>query len=209
VAEPGPAVRVAVVDDHPVMRLGLAHVVRAAPGLELVEEAACVEQLRRLDETDVVLLDWQLDECALGGLEAVRHVVERGPRVLTFSGHATRDDILDAVAAGAAGYVPKGGESDELVEAVRLAAAGSSYISAEVASRLRAADQGEPAAEGASLTPRERDVLGLLASGCTYKEVARQLGISFGTVRKHVDNIRDKWQERRRAARVRRWSTER
>lgn len=200
-------IRIALIDDHPIMRLGLAHLVRTAPDLDLVAEVACVEDLGGLDrDADVFLLDWQLTGCRLSGLEAVRHLVEQHRRVLTYSGQASREDILDAMAVGAAGYVTKGGESGELLEAVRLVGSGSTYVSATVAGHLRAADHVEPPAEGTALTPREDEILGLLASGCTYKEVARELDISFGTVRKHVDNIREKWKERRLAVLVLRWS---
>jgi DNA-binding NarL/FixJ family response regulator len=202
-------IAVALVDDHPVMRLGLAQLIRSTADLDLVAEVACVEDLDPARQADVVLLDWQLDGCGLSGLDAVRHLVARGLRVLTYSGQASREDILDAMAAGATGYVTKGGEGEELVEAVRLAACGSSYVSATVAGELRAADQLEPRSEGTALTPREDEILSLLASGCTYKEVARELEISFGTVRKHVDNIRDKWQERRLAVLLLRWSEQR
>jgi DNA-binding NarL/FixJ family response regulator len=186
--------RVVVVDDHPVFRQGLANAIDGCDDLELVTAVASVEALAELPECDVVVLDLGLP--GLSGANAVAHVRGRGPAVLVVSAESSRSAVLDAMGAGASGYLTKSSEPEEIATAVRHVAGGGTYVSPTLAAYLLAADD----ATGAdALTPREREILALVADGETDADIAEQLYISVRTVRSHLDRIRDKTGRRRRA----------
>lgn len=188
---------VGIVEDHPVFRQGLVQVVENAPDLELLFAVQSIEEFeRRVARPEVVLLDLGLP--GVRGAEAVATVVGRGIAALVVSAESKQQDILDAIAAGARGYLTKSAEPDEVLRALRLVAGGEMYVSPTLASFFirDARDDGSAAS---SLTAREREILALLASGETDQDIARQLFISVRTVRSHLDRIRDKTGRRRRA----------
>jgi DNA-binding NarL/FixJ family response regulator len=191
-------IRVGVVDDHPVFRQGLAHAVEGAEGLKLLFAVASVEDLdARDDAPDLVILDLGLP--GMRGATAVRHVCDRGAKVLVVSAEGSQSDVLDAIAAGASGYLTKSAEPGEITAAVHIVANGETYVSPTLAAYiLRAAKQDQASAPHA-LTAREREILALVAAGERDADIAEQLFISVRTVRSHLDRIRDKTGRRRRA----------
>ncbi len=190
-------IRVAVIEDHPVFRIGLGDLLERSDGIELVTVRESFEAFAEaaVSGVDVVLLDLHLP--GLSGPDAVAALRGRGSAVLVLSADGTRQGVLDAVAAGAAGYVTKDADPTDIVAAVRAVAAGGSYISPTLASfLLEAAD---PSARPAvTLTNREREILALVAAGERDTDIAERLFISVRTVGSHLDRIRDKTGQRRR-----------
>jgi len=189
---------VAVIDDHPLYRQGLAVAIEAAPGMELVLAARSIEDFDAHSDAhpDVVILDLHLP--GLEGSQAVAHLCERGLAVLVVSASDDQDAVLDAIAAGASGYLTKDAEAAELTAAVAAIAAGGTYVSPALAAYLLRAARTQPTAVPWALTEREREILRLLASGETDQDIADQLYISVRTVRSHLERIRDKTGRRRR-----------
>jgi DNA-binding NarL/FixJ family response regulator len=190
-------IRVVVVDDHPVFRQGLAHAVEAAADFELVAAVAGVEDLSPADTAEVVILDLGLP--GMHGPDAVRQMRERGATVLVVSAGGEQKDVLDAIAAGASGYLTKSAEPDEITAAARIVAGGGTYISPTLAAYLLRASSAHSPSERQALTGREREILALVAAGERDTDIAEQLYISIRTVRSHLDRIRDKTGYRRRA----------
>ena len=188
-------IAVTIVDDHPVFRQGLAMAIDEAIDLELVGEAKSIEAFDNLETTpDVVLLDLHLP--GIEGAAGVAHVCGHGHRVLVVSAAGTPDDVIDAIAAGAAGYLTKETRAHEITHAVRIVAAGDTYVSPTLASYLLRAEKTTSAYK---LTKRERDVLALVAAGEKDQDIAAQLFIATTTVHSHLERIRDKTGARRRA----------
>lgn len=188
---------VAVIEDHPLYRKALLSELDGMTGVETVASAGSVEEFdvgshRR---PDVVILDLNLP--GLGGTHAVLHLRAAGLPVLVVSAAASSSDVLDAVAAGAAGYLSKHADGTEVAAAVRSVGAGGTYISPTLASHLLTA-RADPLRTPVVLTERERTILGLVAAGETDRDIAAELGISIATVRSHLDRIRDKTGRRRR-----------
>lgn len=188
--------RVGVVDDHPVFRHGLAVAVQQSQQLELVVAAASVEEVPEGIELDVVILDLGLP--GLSGPEAVAHLRSRGAAVLVVSAQGERQRVIDAVAAGASGYLTKSAEPSEIVFAAGSVAEGGTYVSPTLASFLITAAREPGASGGLALTAREREVLALVAAGERDSDIAEELHISVRTVRSHLDRIRNKTGARRR-----------
>jgi two-component system, NarL family, response regulator LiaR len=190
-------VSVLVVDDHDGFRTGLG-VMLAERGFEVVGSAADGQTAVELVEAlapDVVLMDLQMPQ--LNGIETTRRIVESAPStmvvVLTVS--AQDDDVLDAMLAGACGYLLKGSSPETLFGGIEAAARGESMISAPVAAKLVArlreddARRSGDASPLAFLSAREVEILGLLASGRANDDIAHQLKISPFTVRNHISNL--------------------
>lgn len=191
------ATTVGIVEDHPVFRRGLQQAVQAASHLELLFAVPSVEDFRtQVARPDVIVVDLGLP--GVRGAEAVAAVGERGAAVLVVSAENKQRDVLDAIAAGARGYLTKSAEPEEVIRAIGLIAAGEVYVSPTLASFfIRDAKEDTSAASG--LSAREREILGLVAAGETDQDIAESLFISVRTVRSHLDRIRDKTGRRRRA----------
>lgn len=193
------SIRIVVADDHAVVRQGIRRVLDDEPGFVVVGEAATGgEVLAAIESTDpdVVLLDLGMPE--MGGLDVLRRLREAdgpSPRILVLSMYDEAEYVLRAVEAGADGYLLKDeAEPTMLRTAVRAVHAGGSYFSstaaAALARSLRQTGDGAPEPDPlAELTDREREVLALIASGQTNREMAAELGISRRTVETHRENL--------------------
>lgn len=190
-------IRLLLADDHPIVRAGLAGLLSDEADLNVVGQASDGEEAVRLAaETapDVVLMDLRMPR--MDGVAATAAIVAaRGaspvPRVLILTTYESDDQILAAIEAGAAGYLLKAAPQEEIVAGIRSVAAGQSALSPQVAVRLvERMQRPEPAA--AQLTPRETEVLRLVALGTANKQIAVQLGIGESTVKTHLLNVFDK-----------------
>ena len=181
-------IRIAVADDHPVVRDGLVAMLLTQPDFEVVGEASTGAEavaLVRRERPDVLLLDLAMPE--LDGVEVLRalHAGGDATRAIVFTVFDTDERIIAAVAAGAAGYLLKGVPRAEIFRAVRVVHAGGSLLEPAVASKVLRHVAGGSAA-GPALTPREREVLERLARGRSNKEIAASLGVTERTVKFHV-----------------------
>lgn len=185
-------IRILIVDDHPVVREGLRGMLAGQDAFDVVGEAGHGEagvtlttQLR----PDVVLMDLRMPE--MDGVAAIKTIVKKDvdTNVLVLTTYESDADIVRAIEAGATGYILKDAPREELFRAVRAAAKGESALSPSVARRLMS-QMRAPAQE--SLSPREIEVLQLVARGNSNKDVGRQLHISKATVKTHLNHIYDK-----------------
>ena len=188
-------VRVVVVDDHPMWRDSVARDLAEA-GLDVVGTAGdgrAAVDVAKATTPDVVVMDLQLPE--LSGVEATRAIAEALPdvKVLVLSASGEHADVLDAVKAGATGYLVKSARVDELVDAVRRTAAGDPVFTPGLAGLVLGAFRAVTEPE-AKLTDRETEVLRLVAKGLTYKQIAERLVLSHRTVQNHVQNTLNKLQ---------------
>jgi len=192
------AIRVLIVDDHTLFRSGIKLLLQRQEGFEVVGEAGDgLEGVKRAKQLkpDVVLLDLHMP--GTSGLETIPLLREEVPQaqviMLTVSEDA--DDLLDALRAGARGYLLKNIEIDFLLDSIRRAAAGESVMSSQMAGKLadamRTPQQGTASAEtsSAKLSPREREIIAMLARGASNKEIARTLDLAESTVKIHVQGI--------------------
>ena len=190
-------ISVAIIDDHPLYRQGLALAIEQADDLRLAADAASIEQFDQLNVTaDIVLLDLHLP--GLEGAEGVAHICRRGPKVIVVSAASASDGVIDALAAGAVGYLTKDAEAEDIRRAVHAVAGGQTYVSPTLASLLINADKQRAARLEHKLSPRELEILALVAAGETDRDIARQLSIATTTVHSHLERIRDKTGARRR-----------
>lgn len=205
--QPGP-VRVLVVDDHPIWRDGAARDLAEA-GYDVVGTAGNGAQALRVaaaTRPQVVLLDLHLPD--LSGAEVTRQLLAVSPsvRVLMLSASGERQDVLDAVTAGASGYLLKSAQLAELVAAVRATAAGQAVFTPGLAGLVLGEYQrlSAPAGKVAPvLTGREAEILRLVAKGLTYPQIATRLTLSTRTVQNHVQNTLSKLQLHNKAELVR------
>ena len=185
-------IRVALVDDHPVVREGLTSALDGEQDLEIVGATGSTEDLIAHGtqwRPDVVLLDFEMP--GLSGVQAVRELARAMPdaRVVIFTAYADDDKIVGAVRAGARGYILKGAPATEVARAIRDVAAGGSFLPPPIAAVL-AAEVREPAP--AALTKREREVLRFVADGLSNKQIARRMGIAERTVKFHLNSVMTK-----------------
>ena len=191
--------RVLVADDHPIVLDGLRRVLDAQPDLDVVAEARDgVEAAARAMAGDIDLAILDVSMPRQTGLQAAREIARRQPRtrVLLLSMHDNEEYLFDALAAGAAGYVLKTSVDRDLVSACRAALRGEPFlypkaVQAIVREHLERARRGEPARSD-PLTPREQEVLKLIAEAYSNDEIAEQLVISKKTVERHRANILEK-----------------
>ncbi len=188
---------IAVIEDHPLYRQGLTQIVDAADGFEVVAAVGTLKQMEAAGfaGVDVVLLDLHLPDGS--GAGAVTRVRSFGPIVLVVSASDDRQSVVDAIAAGARGYLPKSSAPDEIAFAISSVAGGGMYVSPVLAAFLLRDEQERRSDH--PLTGREREILSLVAEGETDAEIADRLFISIRTVHSHLDRIRDKTGRRRRA----------
>lgn len=183
-------IRVLIVDDHPIVREGIASVLDAEADLRVSGSVGSAEALYDAlehDRPDVVLLDLALP--GTGGLEAIGRLraSNGSPAVVIFSAHDDPESILSAVRAGARGYVVKGAPGDEIVAAIREVGAGGSYFRGPSADAI--ADEVRRPRDPDGLTPREREVIRLVGDGFSNKQIAQRLGIAERTAKFHVRQI--------------------
>jgi DNA-binding NarL/FixJ family response regulator len=184
-------IRVLCVDDHPVVREGIAAIINLQPDMMLAGAAATGgEGLERFIELrpDVALLDLRLPD--MSGIELIKKIKDKSPnaRIIVLSSHEGDVDIQRALEAGAQGYVVKGIVREELLDTIRSVHAGKRRLPAAVAQKLAEHMADEP------ISPRELEVLSLMAAGKRNKEIASELLIAEDTVKMHVRNILSKLQ---------------
>jgi DNA-binding NarL/FixJ family response regulator len=182
-------IRIMIVEDHAVVRQGLAALLGSTPDFAVVAQAAdgrqAIEQFRR-HQPDITLMDLRLPQ--MGGVEAIGRIRIDFPqaRIIVLTTFDGDEDIYRALQAGARGYLLKGMTGEELVDAIRSVHAGKSRIPAPVAERL-AERMSAP-----SLTGRETEVLQLIVGGNSNKEIASALSISEATVKTHINSLLSK-----------------
>ena len=184
-----PTCRILLVDDHYVVRIGLASSLNLEPDLEVVAEAENGEAaiaLYREHRPDLVILDWRLPDLSGGDVIKALHAEFPAARVLVLSAFESEEVIYQALQAGAVGYLAKSSRRPELIGAVRLAAQGKAAFSADIAAKLASRIQ-RP-----SLSPRELEVVAELVKGNSNKEIATRLNISENTVKLHITHIMQK-----------------
>ena len=180
-------IRVAVIDDHTIVRNGLAQLIQSDPELVVVGTAQdgeagvalCVEH-----RPDVALMDLSMP--GMGGIEATRRIVAQAPevQVVVLTSFMDRDQIVDALASGAIGYLVKDAEPEELIRGIHAAARGESPIDSRAARTMLGAQHASDPLD--VLTERERQVLSLVSEGLPNKQIARRLEISEKTVKAHL-----------------------
>jgi DNA-binding NarL/FixJ family response regulator len=199
-------IRVVLVDDHPLLREGVASTLEAEPDFEVVAQGSNAMEaltLARDSMPDVVLLDVSMDG---GGIDAARAIAAACPivKIVMLTVSEDEEDVLAALKVGARGYVLKGVSGPELVRIVRLINDGESYVTPSLAASLlgelrRQREGGRSAADPLSeLTDRERQILELVATGRSNKEIAGKLFLSEKTVKHYMTNILQKLQVRNR-----------
>jgi two-component system nitrate/nitrite response regulator NarL len=201
-AEP---IRVAVIDDHPLFREGVAHTIQRSGALEVIGEGATAEdavRIARAELPDIVLLDVNMPG---GGVEAARAISNACPvvKIIMLTVSESEEHVHQAMEAGVRGYVLKGTSGLELVNTLRAVARGEYYVTPRLAARILALSK-RPA-KGApeenafpDLTKREEQILDRVARGLTNKEIAKDLQISEKTVKHYMTNIMQKLQVRNR-----------
>lgn len=198
------AIRILVVDDHAVVRKGLAMVLRQEPDFEVVGEAENgikgLEAARSLDP-DIILLDLVMPE--MDGKEMALALRRSNPgiKIMMLTGTEVDDRVVDLVAAGVEGYVLKNIEPGDLVRAIHAVAHGEACLHPSVLRKILLRMEPQPS-YSAVLTPRELEVLGWMATSNTYKQIAVQLNVSEETVRSHAKNILEKLKQPNRAQAV-------
>ena len=202
-------IRVLLADDHEIVRLGLRAVLESADDIEVIGEVATAEAAIAAAQAggiDVILMDLRVGPGVEGtrlatGADAtaeIKRTMEKPPHVLVVTNYDTDADILGAIEAGALGYLLKDAPPEELLAAVRSAAEGDSTLSPTVANRLMTRVR----TPRTSLTPRELEVLKLVASGSSNREIGRTLLLSEATVKSHLVHIYDKLGVRSRTSAV-------
>lgn len=200
-------ITVAIVEDNDKLRGTLAGVINRAEGFRCVSQHATAEEaLQQLPQVrpEVVLMDINLP--GMNGVECVRRLKPLLPetQVIMLTVYEDTDNIFNALAAGASGYLLKRTTSAELLSAIRDVHRGGSPMTAHIARKVVQSFQKTPVSDQSTenLTPREQEVLNLLSQGLYYKEIADKLGISYDTVHCHIRRIYEKLQVRTRTEAV-------
>jgi len=182
-------IRILIVDDHPVVRVGLASMLATQPGIEVSGSVSSGEEALEILEkkiVDVVMLDLRMP--GMNGIDTLLSIKRKTMplQVIVLTSYETDEDIYRAVQAGAEGYLLKNTSQREMVDAIHAVRAGNRYIPHRIASRLA------ERMTRSSLTPRELEILKILTKGLTNKQIAHALGISDNTVRNHINSIIEK-----------------
>jgi DNA-binding NarL/FixJ family response regulator len=189
-------IRIVVADDHPIVRAGIVGLLETAAGIEVVGEAADGAEavaLAEAERPDLVLMDLRMP--GVDGASATAQIVAAGTgtRVLVLTTYETDEHILAAIEAGASGYLLKAAPQAEILAGIRAVAAGETVlapsIAAKLVSRVRANAASDPLP---SLSPREREVLALVADGRSNPEIARALYLGEATVKTHLLHVFEK-----------------
>jgi two-component system response regulator NreC len=193
------SIKILLVDDHKIMREGLRSLLENQPGMQVIAEAVSGREAMRLaldKRPDVVIMD--IDMPDLGGIEATRQICATFPevKVIGLSIHSEKHYVVNMLRSGASGFLSKDCPFDELAQAIKTVVANRTYLSPGI-SEVMIDDymRGIPLNESSAfsvLTPREREVLQLIAEGWTTKEIASQLNVSAKTVDTHRRQIMDK-----------------
>jgi len=191
-------IRVLIVDDHTIVRSGLRLLLEAEPGIDVVGEALDGREALELAETylpDLILMDIAMP--GMDGLEATRQIKARWPdiQVLVLTMHRSDEYFFEMLKAGASGYILKGAETSDLINAVRVVGRGEVFLYPIMAQKivkdyLDYVKWGE--SSGSSLSPREKEILRLLGDGYTTNEIAEKLVVSPSTVHSHRSNLMTK-----------------
>ncbi|MDQ8187817.1 response regulator transcription factor [Pelagicoccus sp. SDUM812002] len=181
-------IRILLVDDHIVLRMGLVTAANGESDMEIVGEAENGTEAVDVYEKvapDVVVMDLRMPE--MGGLDAIRILKKAHPgsKILVFSNYASGDEVLQAFREGASGFVVKEMPLERLLDGIRKVHSGVQYMPEEISARLTSRI-------GSQLSTRELEVLTLVARGCSNKEIASELNLAEGTVKVHVTNILSK-----------------
>jgi two-component system nitrate/nitrite response regulator NarL len=190
-----PKTSVVVIDDHPLFRKGVADLIRMEPSLQLVGEAADGEngvRVARDTDPDLILLDLNLKGWSgLQTLERLR-AADLDARIIMLTVSDSEEDVVAALRAGADGYLLKDMEPEDILESLRRATQGRVVISQRLTELLAHALREDPRPqrpEQAGLTPREEQILALISRGYSNKLIARELGLTVGTVKVHVKHV--------------------
>jgi two-component system, NarL family, response regulator LiaR len=192
-----PAIRIVIVEDHPLMRQALQMAVEAEPDMQVIGLAAqgqAALQVMADNRPDLVLLDLLMPH--MDGFEVIRRLTSEYPevKILVVSSVTEPDKILLAVSSGADGYLNKDADRPELIAAIRAIAAGDSYLPPKIAAKLMYTLQQQAAHERSSLplTRREQEIFDLLGRGLSNQQIAQTLHIAEATVRVHLTHLLDK-----------------
>ena len=193
-------VRIMIVDDHAVVRIGLKRILETEPGISIVAEASNgLEAINKAVELkpDIILMDIFMPRCS--GLDAMLRIKERlaDARIIILTVSEQEEHLVKALMSGAMGYLVKGSSESEVLEAVRRAAAGEIMLSPEMVTKLVA--EFRMKAAGSRLSRREAEVLQLLGEGLTNSGIARRLFVDVSTVKTYVSRIMTKLHLRNRA----------
>jgi DNA-binding NarL/FixJ family response regulator len=199
VRQDGSEVRIVIADDHEVVRSGFAELLDTQPDFRVIGTASNGREAVRISrelEPDVVLMDVRMP--GMDGIEATRQIAQRGPdgpRVLVLTTFDLDEYVYDALRAGASGFLLKDVTAERLIDAVRVIDAGEALLAPAITRRLisefaeRPSSAPKPAATLDELTPRETQVLRLVATGLSNSEIARQLVVTEETVKTHVSRV--------------------
>ena len=206
-------IRIAIIDDHPVFRSGLAQSLRRAADVEIVTVGGTADEAVSAAKTgsiDVLLLDLTIPG---DGKEAARRILRENPaaRILILTGSSKEEDVAATLAIGAMGYVQKGASGREIIHAIRTVYRGQPYVTQELAARMlvqqsRATPKptsapGEPRSRPA-LGIREQQILDLASKGFNNREIAATLGLSVATIKHYIGLVVRKWGVRNRVEAV-------
>jgi two-component system response regulator NreC len=188
-------VRIVIIDDHAVIRAGMRMLLNSDPELEIVGEGENGhDALRLADKADVIIMDVTMPE--MNGIDATIAIKEKFPDVaiLALTIHEGADYFFRMLQAGASGYVPKRSAPEDLIRAVHAVAAGNVFLEPSIARELVTdyLNRVEQSGESSDLTPRENEVLTLIAEDYTNQAIANMLTISVKTVERHRENIMKK-----------------
>lgn len=202
-SDEAPRIRIAVVDDHPLFREGVAAILARNPGFEVVAQGSNAEHAIRIAHDllpDILLLDVAMPG---DGMDAMRRIAQQCPFVKIVMLTASEDEqhVSSALEAGARGYVLKGIGTSDLLSTLNAVYAGDSYVTPQLAARVLALMKKKPEHTEStlpSLTPREEEILDRVSAGRTNKEIARDLALSEKTIKHYMTNIMHKLQVRNR-----------